>query len=247
MTHPHFEHKSALAHVVEKQAAGILSHAEIHGMEIPGHISAGADAMRETSCLLLLLWLPLHILAFPLSQTAPFLLAFALGWLVWKTGRSAWLGWARLERLHRLIVQERHEIETNRPQEREELRALYIIKGFEGQLLEDILDVLMADQDRLLKVMLEEELGLRLEIHEHPLKQALGAFLGTACTLCLVGACFIFSPRYGVPLASFLTMTSGATISAIFEKNAALRAWVWNLAIGGLAFGCSYFLLGILS
>ena len=32
----------------------------------------------------------------------------------------------------------------------------------------------MADGDRLLRVMLEEELGFSLEVYDHPLKQALG-------------------------------------------------------------------------
>ncbi len=96
-------------------------------------------------------------------------------------GRSAWLGWSRLERLHRILAQEKWEIEHNREQEREELGVLYAAKGFEGKLLEDVLDVLMADGDRLLKVMVEEELGLTLESQVHPLKQGLGA--GFECYL----------------------------------------------------------------
>src|SRR5262249_44443752 len=130
----------------------------------------GADAARETCLALALLWL------FGLHWAA--LLIFSGAWLIWKTGRSAWLGWSRIERLHRIVAQEKWEIEHHRQQEREELGALYAAKGFEGKLLEDVLDVLMADNDRLLRVMVEEELGLSLHSQEHPLKQATGAFLG---------------------------------------------------------------------
>ena len=93
---------------------------------------------------------------------------FSIGWLFWKLGRSSLLGWARLERLHRLIQQEQWEIEHHRAQEKEELTAMYHQKGLTGKLLEQVIEVLMADDNRLLRVMLEEELGLTLETYEHP-------------------------------------------------------------------------------
>ena len=88
------------------------------------------------------------------------------------------LGWARLERLHRIVEEERYEIENHRQQEREELKELYRAKGFQGKLLDEVVDVLMADGERLLKVMVEEELGLSLQSQEHPLKQGAGSALG---------------------------------------------------------------------
>src|SRR5262249_53556095 len=139
---------------------------------------------------------------FQLPVFAP-LLIVAGAWLIWKTGRSAWLGWSRIERLHRVVEQEKWEIEHHRQQEREELKALYATKGFEGKLLEDVLDVLMADGDRLLRVMVEEELGLTLESHEHPLKQAVGAGLGVlfSSILCLFGLWLY--PSLGLLIAAF--------------------------------------------
>jgi hypothetical protein len=105
---------------------------------------------------------------------------FSFGWAVWKTGRSALLGWGRMERLHRLIEEERWEIQHHRAQERRELGEMYRAKGFDGKLLEEVLDVLMSDDNRLLKVMLEEELGLTLEAYEHPLRQAIGALFASS-------------------------------------------------------------------
>lgn len=234
----HFEDKDALAHVVEKRIEGIVSLSESHGTETPGHISAGADSLRETALVLLLVWL-----FFPSAYA---LVAFGLGWFAWKTGRSAWLGWARLERLHRLIEQEKYEIEHHRPQEREELVALYRAKGFQGQLLDDVVDVLMADQDRLLNVMLEEEMGLTLQAYEHPIKQCLGAAIGAFISLALSIGLFLLLPNYGIPIAAIVLIAAGAGASAISDKNRVIPAIVWNLSIAALSFGIGYFIFQIL-
>lgn len=241
--HSHFEDEDPLAHVIEKKVNGILSLSESHGVEMPGHFSAAADAMRETALVILLLWMFLQFLAIDFSLSFLILSSFGCGWFAWKTGRSAWLGWARLERLHRVIEQEKYEIEHHRSQERVELKALYRAKGFEGKLLEDVLDVLMADQDRLLKVMLEEELGLTLQAYDHPLKQCLGAAVGTALSLLLLGLLFYFFPPYGIAITSFILLAAGATLSAIFEKNRVIPALIWTLGLGALAYGVTYFML----
>ena len=229
----HFENQDPLSHVMGKRAEGMLSLSESHGTETPGHFAAATDALRETALILLILWLFL--------PSAPVLIAFGLGWLAWKTGRSGWLGWARLERLHNLIEQEKYEIEHHRPQERDELVALYGSKGFEGKLLADVVDVLMADQDRLLKVMLEEEMGLTLQAFEHPLKQCFGAALGALISLvACVGTFFLF-PAYGMLFASFLLLIGGAVASALRDRNRLIPAVIWNVSVGALAFGVAYF------
>lgn len=230
----HFEGKGAKEHVHGKraEAQGAI---EIHGIETPGHIGAGADSLRETALFLVLL-----SLAHP---SFSLFIALCLGMIVWKTGRSGWLGWARLERLHRLIAQEKYEIEHHRPQEREELVALYSEKGFSGQLLEEVVDCLMADEDRLLKVMLEEEMGLTLEVYEHPLKQALGAFVGAfiaAASLC--GAYFLFPPT-GVLAIACMVIGIGGAISALYDRNRVISAVVWNVAIAVLSYAISTFFL----
>lgn len=238
----HFKGKEAIGHVAEKQATGILSSTEIHGTEIPGHISSGADAARETSIALLVIWLILSQTSLSFTSIFENITIFSLGWLIWKTGRSAWLAWSRLERMHRIVEQERWEIQHHRQQEREELRELYSAKGFDGQLLEDVVDVLMSDEDRLLRVMVEEELCLSVGSHEHPLKQALGAGTGTlsAAVICLL---FFFAlPAYGLWIGSFSTLAFAAVISAHFEGNRWIPAIAWNLGLGALTCGCVYFL-----
>ncbi len=239
----HFKGKDAIEHVAEAQAQGIIASAEIHGTEIPGHIAAACDAARETSVILILTWALLNHLSLPPYSIFLFLCILGGSWIVWKGGRSAWLGWSRLERLHRVVAQEKWEIEHHRIQEREELKALYAAKGFEGKLLEDVLDVLMADGDRLLRVMVEEELGLSLESHEHPLKQCVGAALGSffAAILCVLGV-WVFPP-YGILFMAVFSIGIAAALSAYHEKNKIIPAIVWNLALGALSFGFVHFML----
>ncbi|MFN0064906.1 MAG: VIT1/CCC1 transporter family protein, partial [Chlamydiales bacterium] len=195
-------------------------------------------AMRETTLFMLLVWLICL-----LNEVALWSVFSTVGGalLAWKTGRSAWLGWARLERLHRVVEQERSEIENHRCQEREELKALYRAKGFEGKLLDDVMDVLMADNDRLLKVMLEEELGLTLQAYEHPLKQCVGAFMGTLFSLVCMAFALFFLPMFGVLFTAFCVIGLGAVLSAIYEKNQIIPAFLWNLSIAGLSFGVAFF------
>lgn len=241
-SHDHFKGKDVIEHVAEAQAQGIISLAEMHGTEAPGHLVAGAEAVREIGAVLLLLFVALMPLHLSFVSTFSVLTVFSTGMLIWKTGRSSWLGWSRLERLHRLVEQERWEIEHHRQQERDELRVLYAAKGFEGKLLEEVLDVLMADGDRLLRVMVEEEMGFTLESQEHPLKQGIGAALGSALAaiLCLAG--LVLSPLYGLPIAAFLSIAIGGFILAKQSQNRLIAALIWNIGIASLSLGFVYFL-----
>lgn len=238
--HNHFGDDDPLEHVMKKKAQG----GETHGTDAPGHLAALADGLREGGLVFLLV--TFAILPLSPSQQLLSLSTFAVALIAWKTGRSAWMGWARLERLHSVMVQEKYEIENNREQERLELIALYKAKGFDGKLLEDVVDVLMADNDRLLKVMLEEEMGLSLASYEHPLKQALGAFLGASISLSLGVASFYFFGVMGVFVATLFSLLGGVTLTSLFEKNEWIPAAVWNLALATLSGGISYFLAQIL-
>jgi hypothetical protein len=239
----HFKGKDAIGHVAEAKAQGLLSSAEVHGTEIPGHISAFADVARETAIVLLMLWTILTKFGFEHKHIAAIVSIFSLGWLIWKGGRSAWLGWSRLERMHRVVEQERWEIQHHRGQEREELKELYRAKGLEGKLLDDVIDVLMADEDRLLKVMVVEELCLSLETHEHPLKQAIGAILGVIAAFASCFALLLAFPHFGVWIGSVFTISVASFISARYEGNKVIPAVIWNLGITALTVGSVYFLL----
>jgi hypothetical protein len=242
----HFQGKTVVEHLKDARTRGAVASAEIHGTEMPGHVSAGADAGKEMAIVLLILWVVLPYFL-TLQKTWLLMMLFAAGWVIWKTARSAMLGWTRIERLHRVIEEERWEIEHHRTQEKEELSEMYLAKGLTGKLLEEVIEVLMADDNRLLRIMLEEELGLTLEAYEHPLKQAFGALCGSliSAALCLLG--FWSHPTFGLPLLSALAVILCTVISAKLERNRVWNSIIWNLAVFCLAAGAVYFLIPLLA
>jgi hypothetical protein len=244
--HDHYQGKDPLSHVIEARKKGKVASSEIHGAELPGHYCAAADSAKETALLMIVLWTLLTAIGYPIGQLHWLLIAFLSSWLFWRIGRSATLGWSRLERLHRLIEEERWEIEHHRHQEKEELKALYSAKGFKGKLLDEVVEVLMADDNRLLQVMLEEELGLSLESYEHPLKQALGAGIGVIGAAIIVAFGLFALPSWGTLACAGLVVILSAGTTAQMEKNRPLSAIVWNLAVAGLAAGAAYFFAQLL-
>ncbi|NGX59451.1 MAG: hypothetical protein KR126chlam3_00602 [Chlamydiae bacterium] len=247
MTHQtppeHFKGKSISEHLKDARKKSTLIAKEVHGTQLPGHLFATLDNAKNTATAYLLIWAASVAFAFD-----PLLLfiVFGLGWTIWNTGRSALLGWARLENFHRVIEEERWEIQHHREQEKEELREMYANKGFSGKLLEEVVEILMCDDNRLLHVMLEEELGLTLEAYEHPLKQAAGAALGTFLTSTFAVLAFYFWPLFGIPLIAFLTITSASKLSAKYEKRKPINSIIWNFALALFAGAVVYFLAKIL-
>lgn len=78
------------------------------------------------------------------------------------------------------IKREEFEIQNMPIEERKEIENIYRAKGFEGELLDKIVEKITSNKDIWLKTMLTEELGLNLDILGNPLKGAFvmfGAFL----------------------------------------------------------------------
>lgn len=102
--------------------------------------------------------------------------------------------------------------------EREEIRQIFAGKGFDGNVLEKIVDVITQDRRRWVDTMLTDELGLPLES-----PNAVWAALATFVAFILAGL---------VPLLPFL-FVDGRSLSAAFQSSALLT-------------GCTFFAIGVL-
>jgi hypothetical protein len=242
----HFQGKSVEEHLhTARHQHDLVENA--HGEQAPSLLFAALETARDVSMVLLLFWTTLNGLELSGQRIGWTLAIFATAFLLWRVGRISLLSWSRLERLHRVMSQEKWEIEHYRSQEREELRVLYTAKGFEGKLLEDIVDVLMADEDRLLRVMLEEEMGLSLGSYEHPLKLALMALGGGFVSVAIFGSFTQIIPHYGALIGCLLTLAITGFTSALVEKNQRISSVVWNLSLGALCYSTLYFLLQLVT
>lgn len=239
MKHAHFKGKEALAHVIEARAEGKGFMIQEHGSKLPSSVSIAFTIAKEIAFLAPLLAIIFYFFHAPLNIS--FFLMFFISFLLFQTAKTALLGWSRLQTLNRMIEEERYEIMHHRPQEKEELKALYKAKGFSGKLLDEVIDVLMADDNRLLEVMLSEEFGLELEKLDHPLKQALGAFIGgTVATVFLFFALFLFSPISFIVLSSLVVLIT-TLIEGKREKSGRLSLVIWNLATYYFIYAMLYF------
>lgn len=107
-------------------------------------------------------------------------------------------------------TEERH-IEQIPAGEREEIRQIFARKGFEGEILEAIVDGITQDRQLWVDTMLTEELGLQID-GPSPLRAALSTFVA----FCAVGL---------IPLIPFLL--PNLTSSQTFVVSAGLTAFAF--------------------
>jgi len=200
---------------------------------------------RDALILTWTIWLALE--GFGLGAEAYSLLvavALALALLAGiSTGRSTYL---QVQYFESELQRERREIRENFDHECEEVRALYAAKGFREPLLTQVVDTLTADEDRLLKLMMEEELGLSIQHVNHPLLVGLWNFLAaliTGCALALPMAWL--SPgaaRLWMPLGGALLMAAVAILSARTTRRNVLEVFATGLIMATITGGVAYLL-----
>jgi vacuolar iron transporter family protein len=157
---------------------------------------------------------------------------------------------AETQRRQRLIRVELDHIARNPAGEREEIRQILAAKGFTGQDLERAVQVITADRDRWVNMMLTEELGLSLHM-----PSAIRAAAATFIAFVVVGAipllAFIYQSLRGESLhlegaffwSSLLTGAAFFAVGAAKGPFVGHRWWVSGLetlGIGAIAAVLAY-------
>ncbi|GAB5400961.1 MAG: VIT1/CCC1 transporter family protein [Aureisphaera sp.] len=132
--------------------------------------------------------------------------------------------------------------------EREEIREIYAAKGFEGELLEQVVEVITADKDRWVDVMMKEELGM-MEETKSPFKMGLVtylAFISIGLIPLLTYVWDYFKPISGDRFLITSILTAIGFICVGFLKTYVtetkiLKGVLETLALGAIAALVSYF------
>ena len=140
------------------------------------------------------------------------------------------------------LNRERTEVHDNPVEEREELRAIYEAKGFSGQQLESIVDTLCSDEDRLLRVMMEEEMGIFFEQWNHP--AIIGAIAGAASVAggLAVAAAAVTASTWLPVAAAAAILALAAMIRTGWARPATVESFVRWCLVAGAVCGIAFFL-----
>lgn len=84
---------------------------------------------------------------------------------------------AKIEFIDMKQKQEEWEIDNQRDQEKEEIRTIYMEKGFKGDLLEDIVRIITSRRKVWIDMMMREELRL-IKDDKKPIDSSLSTFIG---------------------------------------------------------------------
>ena len=140
------------------------------------------------------------------------------------------------------------EVENIPEKEVEEIREIYRDKGFEGELLEKVVEVITADKDRWVDVMMKEELEMMKE-SKSPI--VIGGV--TYVSFIVIGIVplffYLWSFLFGFSGDLFLwssILTAGAFVIIGLLKTYVTQTKVWKgvletLTLGAIAAGVAFF------
>lgn len=150
------------------------------------------------------------------------------------------------EVLRQRIATERHEIAHEPEEERAELRAIYQEKGLRGPLLDRVVGYLTADEERWLRALVRDELGVTEADEAPPWRQGLlvgGAFMAGAVVPLLPFLVALPSPRwwaYGLTAVAALALgavESRYTVAGPLRSGLEFLAAVTVGTLVGVAIG----------
>ena len=148
--------------------------------------------------------------------------------------------------VQRFRAMEEMHIEEVPGAEREEIRQIFAAKGFEGELLEEVVKVITADRKRWVDTMLTEEWGLQLETPS-PIRAALATFVAFVVaglvplsplllTTLLAGQHMFIASAVLTAITFFCIGIAGGHVS----KRPRLKAGLETLLVGGGAASLAY-------
>ena len=148
------------------------------------------------------------------------------------------------EKVDRARRTEEHHIRHFPEGEREEIRQIFAAKGFEGEVLEKIVEVITSDKRLWVDTMLSDELGLQVE-HRHPVRAGLATFAAFLAVGSIPLIPFMF---HGLGMSGFgasAVMTGFAFAGVGVAKGlvlggSAIRAGLETLLMGGAAAALAY-------
>ena len=155
---------------------------------------------------------------------------------------------AERQQLDRARLEEERHVRLVPEGEREEIRQIFAGKGFEGEDLERVVEVITADHDLWVTTMLGEELGLG-GVEPNPLRAGATTLLAFVAIGSFPLAAFVFDAVTPGGLehafAWSAVMTAAAffavgSLKARFVEQAWWRSGLETLAIGGVAAVLAY-------
>jgi len=157
---------------------------------------------------------------------------------------------AEEQRRRQLRAEEEAHIAQFPAGEREEIRQIFAAKGFEGDDLERVVEVITADRDRWVDTMLTDELGVPLT-GPNPWRAAVSTFAAFVIVGALPLLAYVYQRLGGADAAridaflwsSIMTGVAFFTVGALKARFAGERWWVAGvktLLVGGVAAVLAY-------
>ncbi len=155
---------------------------------------------------------------------------------------------AEIDRYNKNMKTEYWEIEHMPEKEKEEIREIYRAKGFNGELLEQIVEVITEDDDRWVDVMMKEELEMQKET-----KSPIWVGGATYISFLILGIIplsvyfwdFIVAPIENTFLLSIILTSIGflliGYLKAVINGTNKLRGIAETLILGSIAAAVSYY------
>ncbi|MBB6479298.1 VIT1/CCC1 transporter family protein [Spirochaeta isovalerica] len=147
------------------------------------------------------------------------------------------------------IEQESLEIKLCPEIEKDELRKIYKEKGFEGELLEQIVDHLSQDRDRWVREMVNDELGVTEIEQGADFKSVIIIFFSFILGACFPTLPYVFMISFPVEPFFIFKIATAVTVGGLFLAGALkkfvtgvnwLKSGVEMLIVGFFAFTVSY-------